>query len=108
MTIYDDDDDDLPPPRRRENIMDRRLRKARGEDIEDDLDYDDDYDDAPVRGAYTSRRYARPAPLPVQNSGCAQTTLYLVLGGIAVLLLGMFFFSRVTRGVGDMLGGVTP
>ena len=48
MSDYDDDD----LPQRRENLMQRRLRKARGEDVDDDPEpYGDDNEDD-----YTPRR----------------------------------------------------
>lgn len=90
------------PPARRETIMQRRLRRARGEDVDDDLehDLDDDYDDYPPRG------YARPreAYMPrYSGGGCAATGLYIVLGGLVVLalflLVGRQMFDSIGQGV---------
>jgi hypothetical protein len=67
--------------------MQRRLRAARGEEVDDDT-YDDDYAPPPPR--YTR---ARPSYPPAYNSGsgCASAVLYLVLGGVAIVLLLLLF-----------------
>lgn len=86
-------------PRRRESMMEQRLRKARGEEIEDNLDavggYDDDYD-APrsFGGGYSSGGYG-PA-----GGGCARAALYLILGALASLLVGAFLLNQVAGGLG--------
>ncbi len=109
-----DDPLDRLPPRRRETIMERRLRKARGEDIDDSLDdlYDDDdlIDDYAVphtldRGADIRRpRYAQRGG----GSGCAQATLYLVLGALATLLIVLFFVRDAVSSISNPLGNVLP
>jgi hypothetical protein len=84
----DDDDDDDYPQRpsdaarpRRDSLMDRRLRHARGEG--GDEFYDEEEYAPPPR---YSR--ARSSPLPSYNSsGCANILLYLILGGIAVVVV---------------------
>lgn len=104
MTRYDndrprrrDDDDDYEPyPRRpresaprRDSLIDRRMRQARGGD--DDLFEDDDDFIPPAR-------YRRPASVGgygYSSPGCANTLLYLMLGGIAILLLALLFGQRV-------------
>jgi hypothetical protein len=89
----DDQDADDYPRRspdysavRRDSLMQRRLRAARGEEVEPET-YDDDYLPPP--------RYARarPAYQPAYNtgSGCLSAVLYLVLGGVAVVLLVLLF-----------------
>lgn len=102
------------PPRRRETIMERRLRKARGEDIDDSLDdlYDDDLIDDYVvphtldRGADIRRpRYTQRGG---SGSGCAQATLYLVLGALATLLIVMFFVRDAVSSISNPLGNVLP
>jgi hypothetical protein len=95
MARYDDDrprqrDDDYDDqPRRpsdaqglrRDSLIERRLRYARGEGGDDDFFDEEEYD--PPR---YSR--ARERALPAHNSGgCANILLYLILGGIAVLLV---------------------
>jgi hypothetical protein len=104
MALYDDDD--AQPARRRENIMQRRLRKARGEDVDDDLGQLDDLDDDDYD--YEPRGYSRLAPPAAQGGGCAQAVLYLVLGGLAVVLVAVFFLSRATSSIGNIFAGVQP
>lgn len=106
MTRYDndrprrrDDDDDYEPygrrepeypPARRDSLIDRRLRRARGD--EDDELYDDDDDFIPPP------RYARSRTGSLGGSmggGCASGILYLMLGGIAILLLFIAFGQRI-------------
>lgn len=80
----DDDYDDYPRrsdyPPRRDSLIDRRLRRA-----QDDDDYFDDFA-PPVR-------YSRPRGGGGFGynppGGCANTTLYLLLGGIALLLVAL-------------------
>ena len=83
----DDDYDDYPerssdaPRARRDSLMDRRLRRARGEGGDDDF-FDDE--------EYAAPRFSRPRAraLPSYNSGgCANALLYLILGGIAIVLV---------------------
>lgn len=81
-------------PSRRDNLMQQRLRRARGEPYEDDLEdtgpYDDD-DDRPrgfgVSGGYEPRR-------ATGGTGCATGVLYLLIGVLLTLLIGGFFFNR--------------
>ncbi len=108
MARYEDDDG-LPPrqrQRRRDNLMDQRLRRSRGEEVDDQYedydDYDDDYDYVP----HSAPRYRR-APAPA-GGGCLQGALYATLGIVAVALLGVFFFSRATSSVTDIFAGVAP
>ena len=102
MARYDDDDrthesddtdaDDYPrrspdyPPARRDLLMQRRLRAARGEEAEPEV-YEDDYAPPP--------RYARARsnypPAYSSGNGCASAVLYLVLGGVAIVLLVLMF-----------------
>lgn len=93
MARYDDDDrrygreDD---PTQRESLMQRRLRAARGEPV--DEDYDDD--DEPPH-AYRRQEEVWVPPPFVADGGCASSLLYLALGGIAVALLFMLFGRQV-------------
>jgi len=98
-----DYDDERPPPR--ENLMQQRLRKARGEEVDEEVSvpsrYDDD-DDAPrgLGGGYSPvPRSHRPAP----GGGCARATLYLVLGGLIALLLGGLALNQTLGGFGRLL-----
>jgi len=74
------------PPMRRDSLMQRRLRAARGEEVEPEV-YEDDYAPPP--------RYARPRasypPAYSSGSGCASAVLYLVLGGVAIVLAVLLF-----------------
>jgi hypothetical protein len=83
----DDDYDDQPrrpsdvPRVRRDSLIDRRLRHARGAGGDDDFFEEEEYDPP---------RYSRPREraLPAYNSGgCANILLYVILGGIAVVLV---------------------
>lgn len=98
------DDTDHPAPRRptagdedrrrRETIMQRRLRRARGEgrdpDLYDDVDEYEEEDYQP-RG-YASRRGG------YGGGGCAGATLYLVLGFLATLVLLLLVGRQILGG----------
>jgi len=84
----DDDYDDYPqqppdaPRARRDSLIDRRLRHARGEVGDEEFFDDEEYTPPP--------RYSRAQSrgLPSYNSGgCANAVLYLILGGIAVVVV---------------------
>lgn len=104
---------DQPPPRRRETIMERRLRKARGEDIDDSLDddlYDDDLiDDYAVPDPLYRGADLRQFPYTQRvggGNGCAQATLYLVLGALATLLIVVFFVRDAVSSISNPLDHV--
>lgn len=101
-----DDDNYGAQRRRRENIMQQRLRRSRGEEIEEDLSLDayDDDDDTPrtFGRAQPPPRYA-PAP---RGGGCATAVLYLVLGALAALLVVVLFFNQAAGRIGEMFSGV--
>jgi len=90
--VDDEDADDYSrrspdsPPVRRDSLMQRRLRAARGEEAEPEV-YEDDYAPPP--------RYARPRaaypPAYRAGNGCASAVLYLVLGGVAIVLVVLLF-----------------
>lgn len=98
MSDYDDE-----RRRRRESLMQQRLRKARGEEVDDDLSALDAYDDddAPrsFGGGYGGYGPARGGYGP-PGGGCAQATLYLVAGALIALLIGAIFFSQALGGLG--------
>src|SRR5829696_4349808 len=89
----DTDADDYPrrapdyPPARRDSLMQRRLRAARGEEAEPEV-YEDDYA-PPPRYARTRSNY--PPAYSASGNGCASAVLYLVLGGVAIVLLVLMF-----------------
>lgn len=98
--------DDEPRPRRagadparREPLMQRRLRAARGENDDDDLD------------DYPSARYPRGqggyAPSYGGAGSCASAALYLLVGGgvvfLVFLFLGRQLFGSVTGGVSSQI-----
>jgi hypothetical protein len=74
------------PPMRRDSLMQRRLRAARGEESEPET-YEDDYAPPP---RYARARSAYP-PAYRSGNGCASAVLYLVLGGVAIVLMVMLF-----------------
>src|SRR5215213_5740321 len=90
--IDDEDADDYSrrsadyPPMRRDSLMQRRLRAARGEEPEPES-YEDDYAPPP---RYARARSAYP-PAYRSGNGCASAVLYLVLGGVAIVLAVMLF-----------------
>ncbi len=90
--IDDEDADDYSrrspdhPPTRRDSLMQRRLRAARGEEAEPEA-YEDDYAPPP---RYARARSAYP-PAYRSSNGCASAVLYLVLGGVAIVLVVMLF-----------------
>lgn len=85
-------------PSRRESLMQRRLRKARGEDVSDDLD-EVGYPERPLNlGNYP--------PPPIRrssggSSGCSQVVLILGLGALVTLLVAMLLFGRTLSGIGQ-------
>lgn len=102
---YDDEDGDEAYRRpRRDSLMERRLRAARGEAADEGMF--DEYDDAPPPRLRAAPRYA-PAPAYSAGGGCASAVLYVVLGGIAVLLLALIFgpqlLSRMVPNVPEQI-----
>lgn len=93
MARYDDDPRDRDEElRRREGLMQRRLRVARGEVVEDE---DDEYD-------YPVRRYPRGggyAPPVYGGGGFGAALLYLALGAVTVVLLFMLFGRQAISSV---------
>jgi hypothetical protein len=91
-----DDDGRAEQSRRRENIMQQRLRKARGEEVDEALDhglYDDDDDGVP-------RTFSQPGgALPFISArrgggGCVSVLLYLALGALAALLVVVYLSNQ--------------
>ncbi len=98
--------------RQRETIMDRRLRKARGEDVDDVVDdfydnEDDEYDDFEPVGLSPSMGMPRPQ-YRSSGGGCAQATLYLVLGGVITLIVLLLFFRDVVSNIRTSFTGSMP
>ncbi|MFV9506439.1 MAG: DUF4230 domain-containing protein [Oscillochloridaceae bacterium umkhey_bin13] len=103
--MSDYDDDERP---RRENLMQRRLRKARGEEVDEDYDrygYEDE-DDRP-------RGMGGPSYIPPRSrggggsgNGCAQLVLALTLGMLGTLLIGVLLFNTALGGIGRLFSGV--
>jgi hypothetical protein len=99
----DEDDDPEGYPRRpddrspaqRDTLMQRRLRRARGEEIDDD-DY---YDQEPSPRYQRARGGYAPSYTTGSAGGCASAVLYIVLGGIAVLILLLLFGRQLISGL---------
>ncbi|PMP88296.1 MAG: hypothetical protein C0183_01125, partial [Roseiflexus castenholzii] len=64
----------------------RRLRRARGEEVDDDLDE-----------PYVPLDVERTVPygIPMVSGGCAATALYVALGAITVVVLLMLFWQQI-------------
>lgn len=81
----------------RENLMQRRLRKARGEEVDDVIE------DVAV---YPDDDHPRDLGIPMPRGGygggdgCARATLYVVLGALAALLIGIFALNQFLGGIG--------
>lgn len=108
----DNFDTNRPTSRRREAIIDRRLRKARGEDVDDIMDevYDDDLADDDYAVPHSLER---PSGLPRYREGgggggCAQATLYLVLGSVVTLIILLLFFRSTLNSIGSFFSGSAP
>jgi hypothetical protein len=88
----DDEDDYDDYPRRpgetararRDSLMDRRLRRARGEPVDDDLFDDDDYAPPP---RYSRARTGGLSSSYAPSGGCANVALYGLLGAIGLVLV---------------------
>ena len=96
MPRYDDEaeeEEERPRPLRRrelrrESLMERRLRRARGEDVDDVIE------EEPLYLPYDPVRTVRYG-VPLAGGGCAATALYVALGAITVVLLLMLFWQQV-------------
>lgn len=91
--------DDYDSRRRRENMMERRLRKARGEEVSDELELYEPYDEEdgvrPRSLGSGYQGYARPpAAYGPAGGGCGQALLFVGLGVLAAALIGALFFSQ--------------
>ncbi|NTW01411.1 MAG: DUF4230 domain-containing protein, partial [Oscillochloris sp.] len=101
-----DDDSYAEQRRRRENIMQQRLRKARGEAIDEDLSFNryDDDDVGPPRTFGGSSHSPRFTLSP--RGGCTTAALSLILGALVMLLLVVFFFNQTASGISNLFRGV--
>ncbi|MCU0494288.1 MAG: DUF4230 domain-containing protein, partial [Chloroflexaceae bacterium] len=107
-----DDEDEYERPSR-ENMMQRRLRKARGEDVDDDDDigYNDYADDERDYAPRSLSRPVRRSYAPGYESGggggmgCSPGLLATLLGVVAVVLLGLFFVNRIAGSIGGFFSG---
>ena len=79
--------------------MQRRLRKARGEDVADDLD-EVGYPERPLNLG----NYPPPAVRRGNGglSGCSQVVLILGLGALVTLLVAILLFGRTLSGIGQL------
>jgi hypothetical protein len=109
--MHDDmmDDAEETRQRRRDTIMRQRLRAARGEpDERDERDERASY-------AYRQQQQQRARPMPSMSPapaaggggmGCAQSVLYMVLGGLVALVILLFFSGQALSNVGNLFGGL--
>ena len=103
-----EDDDYAERRRRRENIMQQRLRKSRGEEIDEEID-DGRYDEDDVAIPRTfgqnsaSPRFARS----MRGGGCGATAiLFLVLGVLVSLLVIIVSVNQTAKGFGSFFRGM--
>ncbi len=107
MSRYDDDTDDFAPPSRhradegreelmrlprRESLMQRRLRRARGEEVDDAFD-EDDISYSPH--GYAPRRATGYTTPVIGGGGCATTALYVAVGALSIVLLALLFGRQI-------------
>lgn len=90
--------------RQRESMMERRLRKARGEEVPDELElhgaYDDDEEERPRGFGGGPQPYGRPGGgYGRGGAGCGQALLYGALALLAGLLVGALLFSQAVGGL---------
>jgi hypothetical protein len=102
------EDDEQPPRRRdRDSLMERRMRAARGEQEYPDDDYYEEDDYPPARRAARPVPAMPPPPPPRSGAGCAQATMYLVLGGLATLIIVLLALNYAFSGIGNFFSS-TP
>jgi hypothetical protein len=98
----DDDNDDDAMLARRESLIDRRLRAARGEPVEDSIRYDDDDDDDDDYEPRSRRGRNVVIPMPM-GGGCTQAAVYIFLAlatiTALVLLLGRQAIDNMAQGI---------
>lgn len=97
---------------RRENIMQQRLRKSKGEEVDDHIHldhYDDDSDvprtfgdSVPTLGFW--RGGARSGG--GGGGGCTTALLYIVIGALAALLVVFLILGQMGSGVGGLFAGM--
>lgn len=85
--------------RRRENMMERRLRKARGEEVPDELElydpYDEEEEERPRSLGGDYQGYGRPAGgYGGRGAGCGNAFLFGALALLAAVLVGALLFNR--------------
>ena len=88
----------------RESMMERRLRKARGEEVPDELElragYEEEEEERPRGFGGGYQGYGRPAAgYDRGGPGCGQVLLYGSLALIAGLLIGALLFSQALGGL---------
>lgn len=89
---------ELPP--RHENLMQQRLRRSRGEVIDDE--FDDPFYDQPLPRQRRFKSYG-PRIGPGYPGWFARIRLYRLLGGLATLLIGIFALNYFLTGMGLFL-----
>lgn len=91
------------PIRRKETIMEQRIRKARGEDVDDTIDdlYEDDY-------THPRARHMPDVPYdPYRPSMGIPWTFYVIMVGLAILVI-VFLFQYALGGIRDSIDQLKP
>ena len=79
--------DELMRSPRRESLMERRLRRARGEEVDDAFEEEPAYLHDPVRTVHYG--------VPLAGGGCAATALYVALGALTVVVVLTLFWQQI-------------
>lgn len=111
-------DQGYPRPPKRETIMQRRLRKARGKAVDDELEDEREREDTGFPHHKGPEGYPHPThpysplydyPLLEQPSGrgCLSTLAPMSLGAVIVLLLTTLFHTTISQ-IGTFIGHAIP
>lgn len=97
---------DHAPQSHRETIMSRRLRRARGEEIDEYLDDDEFYDEDPSP-AFGMRERAEYSPyaMGIGGTGCSPGVLSFLLFGVGIVAIALLFGMRIP-GMSNPLDGL--
>ncbi len=91
---------------RRGNLMEQRLRRARGEELDDDLEPLDNYADDDTQPIGLDYRPGRRAVVPDAQRGCGQLATVALLSALIALLGGALLLNNAVGGLGRLLANV--